>query len=174
MYIFDKDVVKKKKLKFSNRGELEITDLIKMYKKDKNLEYDILGRGYTWFDVGNFDNLLSASLFVKAIEERQGFKIGCIEEIAYNNKWINKKQFIKIIESTKESQYSQYLKKLFDKKLDILDTQISGLILFKYKNILTIEVFFMNFIIKNLNNYLKKNFVQITYLFQKNVIRGLH
>ena len=71
MYIFDKDVVKKQKLKFSNRGELEITDLIKMYKKDKNLEYDILGRGYTWFDAGNFDNLLSASLFVKAIEERE-------------------------------------------------------------------------------------------------------
>ncbi len=113
MYIFDKDVVKKtKKLKFSNRGELEITDLIKMYKKNNSLEYDILGRGYTWFDAGNFDNLLSASLFVKAIEERQGFKIGCIEEIAYNNKWINKKQFLKIIEGTKESQYSQYLKKI--------------------------------------------------------------
>ena len=86
LYVFDKNVVDyTKKLKFSKRKELEITDLIKIYLKNNLLNYNLLGRGYTWFDAGTHDSLLLASQFIKAIEERQGFKIGCIEEISYIN-----------------------------------------------------------------------------------------
>ena len=116
MYMFDQNVVSlTKKLKPSKRNELEMTDLLNLYLKKNKLNYEILGRGHTWFDAGTFDSLLSASQFIKAVEDRQGFKIGCIEEIAYNNKWINKLQLKKMILKYKNSPYGKYLKNISNK-----------------------------------------------------------
>ena len=110
LYVFDKNVVDyTKKLKFSKRKELEITDLIKIYLKNNLLNYNLLGRGYTWFDAGTHDSLLLASQFIKAIEERQGFKIGCIEEISYINGWINILNLKKHLIKYKNSSYGKYL-----------------------------------------------------------------
>ncbi len=115
MYLFDKNVINfAKKLNFSKRNELEITSLINSYLKINKLKYEILGRGYTWFDAGTHDSLLSASQFIKAIEDRQDYKIGCIEEIALNKKWINLKEFKKTINKYKNSSYGVYLKKLIN------------------------------------------------------------
>ena len=113
LYLFDKKVVKlSKKLKLSKRNELEITDLLNFYLKKNQLSYEELGRGFTWFDAGTHDSLLSASQFIKAIEDRQGFKIACIEEIAYKNNWISKLQLKKFILKYKNSTYGKYLNKI--------------------------------------------------------------
>ena len=110
MYIFDNNVVKyAKKLKPSKRNELEMVDLINVYKKKGNLNLVKLGRGSAWLDVGNYDDLFSASSFIKNIEDRQDYKIGCIEEIALNNKWINKHNIKNRIKFNKNSSYSKYL-----------------------------------------------------------------
>ena len=110
MYIFDNNVVKySKKLKPSKRKELEMVDLINIYKKKNNLNLVKLGRGSAWLDVGNYDDLFSASSFIKNIEDRQDYKIGCIEEIALNNKWINKHNIKNRIKFNKNSSYSKYL-----------------------------------------------------------------
>ena len=115
MYIFDQNVISfTRKLKPSKRNELEISDLLNLYLKKNKLSHEILGRGYSWFDAGTHDSLLSASEFVKAVEDRQGFKIGCIEEIAYTNKWINKIKLKKIIFKYKNSLYGEYLKKIIN------------------------------------------------------------
>ena len=115
MYIFDQNVISfTSKLKPSKRNELEISDLLNLYLKKNKLSHEILGRGYSWFDAGTHDSLLSASEFVKAVEDRQGFKIGCIEEIAYTNKWINKIKLKKIIFKYKNSLYGEYLKKIIN------------------------------------------------------------
>ena len=113
MYLFDKKVLSfTKTLKPSKRNELEITDLLKFYLNKNKLNYEILGRGNSWFDAGTCDSLLSASQFINAVEDRQGFKIGCIEEIAYLNKWINKKKLLELSRRYKNSSYGKYLKNL--------------------------------------------------------------
>ena len=110
MYIFDNKVIEyAKKLKPSKRNELEMVDLINIYKKKNNLNLVKLGRGSAWLDVGNYDDLFSASSFIKNIEDRQDYKIGCIEEIALNNKWINKHNIKNRIKFNKDSSYSKYL-----------------------------------------------------------------
>jgi len=110
MYVFDNKVIEyAKKLKPSKRNELEMVDLINIYKKKNNLNLVKLGRGSAWLDVGNYDDLFSASSFIKNIEDRQDYKIGCIEEIALNNKWINKHNIKNRIKFNKNSNYSKYL-----------------------------------------------------------------
>ena len=113
LYFFDKNVVKfSKQLKPSKRGELEITDLLNKYKKKQQLYADYIGRGGAWLDTGSIEDFYKTSAFVSAIENRQGFKISCIEEIALNNKWINKKNIMEAIKFYGKCQYSDYLKKL--------------------------------------------------------------
>jgi len=110
MYVFDKNVVQyAKKLKPSKRKELEIVDLINIYKKQKLLNIIKLGRGSAWLDVGNFEDLQNASNFIQNIEQRQNYKIGCLEEVALNNGWITKKNIINRIKFFKNSNYSKYL-----------------------------------------------------------------
>lgn len=110
LYTFDKDVSKyAKTLKPSKRKELEMVDLINIYKKKETLNLIKLGRGAAWLDVGNFDDLHSVSNFVKNIEDRQSYKIGCLEEISLNNGWIIKKNIQNRIKKYKNSIYSKYL-----------------------------------------------------------------
>ena len=112
LYFFDKKVVEyAKKLKPSKRNELEITDLLNIYCKKKQLKSDILGRGGAWLDTGSIEDFYKTSAFVSAIENRQGFKIACLEEIALNNRWITKKHILKSIEFYGKCEYSNYLRK---------------------------------------------------------------
>ena len=113
LYIFDKKVFEfSNKLKPSKRNELEIVDLINIYKYQKKLNVTKLGRGSAWMDVGNFSDLQSASNFIQNVENRQNYKIGCIEEVAFNNKWINKERITNRIKLFKNTDYSKYLKNL--------------------------------------------------------------
>ena len=113
LYFFDNNVVNyAKKLKPSKRKELEIVDLINKYKKNKKLTADLIGRGGAWLDSGSIEDFYKTSSFVSAIENRQGFKIACIEEIALNNKWISKKEVKNAIKFYGNCEYSNYLKKL--------------------------------------------------------------
>ena len=113
LYFFDRKVVEyAKKLKPSSRHELEITDLLKIYLRKKKLTSDILGRGGAWLDTGSIEDFYKTSAFVSAIENRQGFKIGCLEEIAFNNNWIGKKEILSAIQFYGKCDYSNYLKKL--------------------------------------------------------------
>ena len=113
LYVFDKKVSEfVKKLRPSKRNELEIVDLINLYKNKKKLNVIKLGRGSAWMDVGNFSDLQSASNFIQNVESRQNYKIGCIEEIAFNNKWINRKKIINRIKHFANTDYSKYLKNL--------------------------------------------------------------
>jgi len=113
LYFFDNKVVEySKKLKPSKRGEIEIVDLLNKYKKSKNLYADFLGRGGAWLDTGSMDDYYKTSAFVSAVENRQGVKIACLEEIAFNNKWINKNNIKKSIKFYGNCDYSKYLKKL--------------------------------------------------------------
>ena len=116
LYVFDKKVSEyAKNLKPSKRGEIEIVDLINIYKNNNKLNVIKLGRGSAWMDVGNFDDLHSANNFIQNIENRQSFKIGCLEEIALNNKWITKENIKNRIKFNRNSYYSNYLKKLIHK-----------------------------------------------------------
>ena len=116
LYVFDKKVSNyAKNLKPSKRGEIEIVDLINIYKKKNKLNIIKLCRGSAWMDVGNFDDLHSANNFIQNIEDRQSFKIGCLEEIALNNKWISKQNILNRIKLNSNSYYSNYLKKLIHK-----------------------------------------------------------
>ena len=113
LYFFDNSVVKySKKLKPSKRGELEITDLLNFYRKKGKLSADLIGRGGAWLDTGSISDFYKTSNFVSAIENRQGFKIACLEEIAYLNKWINKKDINNSIKFYGNCEYSNYLRKL--------------------------------------------------------------
>ena len=113
LYFFDKKVVNyAKKLKPSKRGELEIIDLINQYKKDNKLSAEFIGRGGAWLDTGSISDYYKTSAFVQAVENRQGFKIACIEEIALLNRWINKKDLKDAISFYGNCEYSSYLKKL--------------------------------------------------------------
>ena len=113
LYFFDNKVVKyAKALKPSKRSEIEIVDLLNKYRKNNKLHADFMGRGGAWLDTGSMDDFYKASAFVSAIENRQGLKIACIEEIAYLNKWINKKQISKSVKFYGNCEYSNYLKKV--------------------------------------------------------------
>ena len=114
LYFFNHKVINfAKSLKSSKRNELEIVDLLNIYLKKKLLRAEFMGRGSAWLDTGNATNLFNASQYIAAIEERQGLKIACIEEIAYQNKWISKKQILKRINFYGKCDYSDYLKKIF-------------------------------------------------------------
>jgi len=113
LYFFDKKVIEfTKKLHPSRRGELEIIDLLNFYKKKKNLKAEQIGRGGSWLDTGNIEDFYNASGFVSAIENRQGLKIACLEEIALNNGWISKIKIKKAIKFYGNCEYSNYLKNL--------------------------------------------------------------
>ena len=113
LYFFDNKVVQySKKLKPSKRGEVEIIDLLLRYKKNNKLLADFIGRGGAWLDTGSIDDYYKTIAFVQAIENRQGFKIACIEEIAFANKWIGKKEIGKSIKFYGNCSYSKYLKNL--------------------------------------------------------------
>ena len=114
LYFFDKNVVNySKKLKPSKRGELEIIDLLMMYKNKNKLRANFIGRGGAWLDTGSIDDYYKTIAFVQAVENRQGLKIACIEEIALLNGWINKEKIKRSIKFYGKCQYSDYLKKLF-------------------------------------------------------------
>ena len=113
LYFFDKNVVKySKELKPSKRNELEITDLLNKYKKNNTLSAEFIGRGGAWLDTGSIEDFYKTSNFVSAIENQQGFKIACLEEISLNNKWITKKEIKNSIKFYGNCQYSNYLKKI--------------------------------------------------------------
>ena len=116
LYFFDNRVVKfSKELKPSKRNELEITDLLNKYRKKNQLSADYIGRGGAWLDTGSIEDFYKTSNFVSAIENQQGFKIACIEEIAFLNKWINKTHILDAIKFYGNCEYSHYLKKLITK-----------------------------------------------------------
>jgi len=116
LYFFDNKVIKfSKELKPSKRGELEITELLKKYQKINQLTSEFIGRGGAWLDTGSIEDYYKTSAFVQAIENRQGLKIACLEEISLLNKWINKKKIIKQIKFYGNCEYSDYLKKIIKK-----------------------------------------------------------
>ena len=113
LYFFDNKVTKyAKKLKPSKRGEVEIIDLLKFYKNKNELSADLIGRGGAWLDTGSIDDFYKTSNFVSAIENRQGLKIACLEEIAFNNNWITKKNIRESMKFYGNCDYSKYLSKL--------------------------------------------------------------
>ena len=115
LYFFDNKVINfAKKLKPSKRGEMEIVDLLNFYKSRKQLTADIIGRGGAWLDTGSIEDFYKTSAFVSSIENRQGFKIACLEEISLNKKWIKRKQIQDSIKFYGNCEYSSYLKKLIN------------------------------------------------------------
>ena len=117
LYFYDNRVVEyAKNLKPSARGELEITDLNRIYLEEGNLNVELLGQGFTWLDTGTHESLVDATNFVKTIEQHQHRKIACLEEIGYLNGWISKEEVLKVYEVLKKNQYGQYLKDVLDGK----------------------------------------------------------
>lgn len=114
LYFYPSGVSEKaKSIKQSERGELEITSLNQMYLDEGNLYMEILPRGFAWLDTGTFDSLSEASNYIETIEKRQGLKIACLEEIAYNNEWINNEQLLESAKKMEKNEYGQYLMKLY-------------------------------------------------------------
>ena len=122
LYFYDNRVVEyAKSLKPSKRGELEITDLNRIYLEQGELNVELLGQGFTWLDTGTHESLVDATNFVKTVETHQHRKIGCLEEIGYLNGWITKEDVLAVYEVLKKNQYGQYLKDVLDGKyLDVL------------------------------------------------------
>ncbi len=117
LYFYDNKVVEyAKNLKPSKRGELEITDINKIYLDKQMLNVELLGRGFTWLDTGTHESLVDATVFVKTIETHQHRKIACLEEIAYLNGWISKDDVLKVYELMKKNQYGQYLMDVLEGK----------------------------------------------------------
>lgn len=117
LYFYSNDVVEKaKNLKPSARGELEITDLNKIFLEENRLKVKLMGRGMAWLDTGTHESLLDASNFIATIEKRQGLKIACIEEIAYRKKYINKEELLKLATPLKNNQYGEYLFQIAEEK----------------------------------------------------------
>ena len=115
LYFYDNQVVEiAKNIKPSERGELEITDVNRAYLEQKSLAVQMLGRGFAWLDTGTHESLLEASHFVHTIEQRQGWKVACLEEIGYTNGWITKEQVASQAEKLKKTGYGQYLQKMLD------------------------------------------------------------
>ncbi len=122
LYFYSNDVIQKaKNLKPSARGELEITDLNKLYLQENRLNVKILGRGMAWLDTGTHESLVQASNYIYTIEKRQGLKISCPEEIAFKRGFIDREQLIKLATPLKKNQYGQYLLKLADNKIITFD-----------------------------------------------------
>jgi glucose-1-phosphate thymidylyltransferase len=124
LYFYSNDVIEKaKSLKPSARGELEISDLNRLYLNEKRLKVRILGRGIAWLDTGTHESLLQASNYIHTIEKRQGLKISCIEEIAYKRGFINKQQLIKLAQPLLKSQYGDYLMNIAEDKIFTYDNE---------------------------------------------------
>jgi glucose-1-phosphate thymidylyltransferase len=118
LYFYDKDVVTMaKSLKPSARGELEITDLNRLYLEKEKLNVEIMGRGYAWLDTGTHDSLLDASQFIATLENRQGLKVSCPEEISYRRGWINASQLEKLAAPLSKNGYGQYLQRVLKEKI---------------------------------------------------------
>lgn len=118
LYFYTNDVIQKaKNLKPSKRGELEITDLNRLYLNEKRLSVKLLGRGFAWLDTGTHDSLLQASNFIATIEQRQGLKVSCLEEIAFKKGYINKEQLLELAKPLMKNQYGEYLYKLANKEI---------------------------------------------------------
>ena len=117
LYFYDNRVVEyAKNLTPSTRGELEITDLNRIYLENNSLNVELLGQGFTWLDTGTHESLVDATNFVKTMEQHQHRKIACLEEIAYLNGWISKEEVLKVYEVLKKNEYGQYLKDVLDGK----------------------------------------------------------
>jgi glucose-1-phosphate thymidylyltransferase len=115
LYFYDNDVIEiAKNIKPSDRGELEITDINKAYNARGDLSVELLGRGFAWLDTGTHDSLMDAGQFIQTIEQRQGLKVACIEEIAYQNKWMPKELLVKQASKFKKTGYGRYLFKVAD------------------------------------------------------------
>ena len=113
LYFYNNKAVEyAKSLKFSRRGELEITDLNNIYLSKKKLNVKLLGRGFAWLDTGTHESMLDASNFIQTVERRQGLKIACLEEIAFNKKWINKKNLQKLSKKYRNNNYGKYLESI--------------------------------------------------------------
>jgi glucose-1-phosphate thymidylyltransferase len=118
LYFYDQDVVSmSKSIKPSARGEFEITDLNRLYLNKKKLHVEVMGRGYAWLDTGTHDSLLEASQFIATLENRQGLKVACPEEIAYRKKWIDAAQLEALAEPLLKSSYGRYLKSILKEKV---------------------------------------------------------
>jgi glucose-1-phosphate thymidylyltransferase len=117
LYFYDNDVIDiAKKIRPSARGELEITDINRIYLEEKKLHVELLGRGFAWLDTGTHESILEASHFVRTIEKRQGLKIACIEEIAYNKGYIGREQILKLAYSLSSSGYGDYLRTILKER----------------------------------------------------------
>jgi len=115
LYFYDNDVVEiARRVKPSRRGELEITSVNQVYLERGDLNVEILGRGFAWLDTGTHENLLAAASFVETIEQRQGYKIACLEEIAFHNDWLKREDLRRIGESLRNNSYGQYLMQIAD------------------------------------------------------------
>jgi glucose-1-phosphate thymidylyltransferase len=122
LYFYDNSVINKaKSLKPSPRGELEITDLNRIYLKEGKLEVKLMGRGMAWLDTGTYDSLLQAANFIATLEQRQGLKASCIEEIAYKRGFINRDQLLAVAQPYKNSQYGQYLIRIANEEINVYD-----------------------------------------------------
>ena len=122
LYFYDNSVVKKAKaLKPSPRGELEITDLNRVYLEEGSLEIKLMGRGMAWLDTGTYESLLQAANFIATLEQRQGLKASCIEEIAYKRGFINKDQLIRLAAPIKNSQYGKYLLRIAEEEINMFE-----------------------------------------------------
>ena len=117
LYFYDNDVIEiAKNVKPSKRGEYEITSINQIYLERRDLKVELLGRGFAWLDTGTHDSILEAASFVETIEKRQGYKIACLEEIAFEQGWIGKSEILNQAEKMKNNEYGKYLLSLIDQK----------------------------------------------------------